>query len=92
MKTEIAKIKNVYLMDKKKATKEKLSTWGASYFIGRIILDIEYNSGGRQSTSLNITKTALSLKKNQKVKVNIEGNYIKSIIHNGKVLKGSWLY
>lgn len=91
MAQEIAKVKNVYLMDKKKAIKNKLTNWGASYFIGRIILDIEYESGARQSTSLNNTKTALSIKKGQNIIVNY-GRYIKSVIHNGKLLKGNWLY
>ena len=78
-------------MTLKKARKEKLSTIGAAHFNGKVILDVEYPSnGGRQSTSLAPSKTALSIKKGDKVDITTTNGYISKVKANGRNLKAGW--
>lgn len=87
-----AKVVKVYQMDVKKAKAKKLSALGLSYFNGLVIIEVKYSNGALQSTALNPSKTALSIKKNDVVGIGLDRGFITSIKSKGRRLKSGWLF
>jgi hypothetical protein len=84
-----AKVTDIYLMTERKARAKKLSTIGASWSLGLVIIQVRYESGGIQSTALRPGKTSLSIKKGDKVEVESD-RYITAIKAQGRKLKSGW--
>lgn len=91
--TEKAVISKIYVMTARKAKKNKLTMYGAHWFKDRVIVELKYQYAV-QSTSLNPSKTALSLKKGDSVDVisNGWGTPLRFIKVNGRKLKTDWAY
>lgn len=85
-----AKVTDIYLMTKRKARANNLSTISASWALGLIIIQVKYvEGGGVQSTALRPGKTSLSIKKGDSVEVEAD-RYITAIKAQGRKLKSGW--
>ena len=85
-----AKIASISVITERNAKRWKLSVAQAYYHIGKVRIQVKYKTGGVQSTSLNPSTTALSIKKGDTVLIAPDKQYtylIGNILFNGRILK-----